>query len=208
MKIIGLTGGICSGKSTVSQILKEKYDAKLIDADKLGHEAYLPGTLCLDNIINHFGEHLRNSDGTINRRELGAIVFDNKDKMKELQAIVWPEIRMKIIEKLNEYRSQNVFFVVLEAAVMIEANWQDLVDTLWVICVDPAVATCRLMERNNFTKDQAESRIRSQISNEERCQHAHVVLMNNGDSTTDAVKSSLSALEDDISRTMEVLLNT
>jgi dephospho-CoA kinase len=96
MIVIGVTGGICSGKSTISRILSSTFGVPVIDADIIGHEAYFPHTTCYDQLIQNFGNTIVNEDETINRRELGKIVFSNQNKMNELQAIVWPVIRFVI----------------------------------------------------------------------------------------------------------------
>eukprot|EP01035_Chromulina_nebulosa_P019552 gene19552-25451_t len=159
MVIIGLTGGICSGKSTVSKLLID-YGANYIDADKLGHEAYLPGTNCYYNLVNEF------------------------EKLNKLQSIVWPEIRSLAYNKIKLTQSDisnSNKHIVLEAAVMIEAGWQDLVDTLWVVETDKQLALRRLQIRNNITSEEALKIIESQLSNEERRKYANKLIINNGD---------------------------
>lgn len=180
--VIGITGGICCGKSTATNILKEKCNAVVIDADKLGHEAYEPGTPCMEELVAHFGSAIVTEEGKIDRKALGNIVFGDKAKMNELQSIVWPHIRQKIIDKINELKSTKTCqFIVLEAAVMIEAGWQDLVDTLWVLSVDTHDAVERLKQRNNLSEADALKRINSQLSNEERARFANEIIVNSGD---------------------------
>jgi phosphopantetheine adenylyltransferase/dephospho-CoA kinase len=181
MFVIGLTGGICSGKSTVTQILQSKYDVLVIDADKLGHEAYEPGTECMQQLVAHFGDQIVTSDGNIDRRILGGRVFNDKTKMSELQSIVWPHICLKIVSRLEAAKAANVKLVAVEAAVMIEAGWQDLVDSLWVIVVEPEVSVQRLMLRNNLTAEEAQKRVDAQLSNAERSSYATVIIDNSRD---------------------------
>lgn len=183
LKIIGLTGGICSGKSTVAKIL-DKHGISIIDADKLGHEAYVPGTPCYYKLIENFGDVIVSDDGKINRPALGAIVFADPSKMKELQDIIWPEIRRMIVEKCTILQQETtrgankVKAVVLEAAIMIEAGWQDLVSTLWVVTSDKETVLKRLKQRNNLSEEEALKRINSQMKNEERCRYADIVIDN------------------------------
>ena len=177
MYVIGVTGGICSGKSTVVQLLEEK-GVQVLDADKLGHEAYEPGTDCFNLLVNHFGSDIV-SDGKINRKALGSIVFSNPDQMKSLQGIVWPEIRRLINDRIDAFKAQGVEIVALEAAVMIEAGWYDIADELWVVVVERDVAVNRMIERNSVSEEDALKRINSQLSNTERCEHATVVINNN-----------------------------
>lgn len=150
----------------------------MIDADVLGHQAYLPGTDCFKSLSDHFGSGIVAEDGTINRRALGSIVFSDKSKMEELNSIVWPAIRKLLEAALENYRSQGTKLVVVEAAVMIEAKWYDLMNEVWVARVDENVAVERLMARNSLPEEQARLRVQSQISYEERQKHANTTIDN------------------------------
>lgn len=175
MRSIGLTGGIASGKSTVSQVLAE-LGAILIDADKLGHATYEPGTETFRQVVAAFGDDLVAADGTIDRRVLGGKVFGRPDELKRLTEIVWPGIRRLADARLRELAADGAAVVILEAAVLIEAAWQDLVDEVWVVTVPPAVARERLIARNGFSAEEADRRIASQITTEEREAHADVLI--------------------------------
>ncbi len=175
MRSIGLTGGIASGKSTVSAILAE-LGATLVDADRLGHQTYLPGTETFRQVVAAFGDDVVAADGAIDRPTLGAKVFARPDQLQRLTDIVWPAIRRLAAQELRALQAQGVEVAVLEAAVMIEAGWQDLVDEVWVVSVPPAIARARLMQRNGLSQDEADRRIQSQIGNAEREAHADLVL--------------------------------
>lgn len=180
MTVIGLTGGIASGKSTAAALLKS-YGAIVIDADRVGHRVYEPGTNGFQAVVNEFGHDLVAADGTINRQLLGGKVFGDPAQMKRLTDIVWPEIRRLAAEEIEDLRKRGETApIVLEAAVMIEANWMDLADEIWVVTVSPEVARERLMTRNGLTEAQAQSRIDSQLSNKERLQYADVKIDNSG----------------------------
>jgi dephospho-CoA kinase len=174
--VIGVTGGIASGKSSVCAHLQAMetnvLKAKTIDADKLGHKAYEIGTPCYDSLISHFGQDIIGDDGQINRRVLGGIVFGDPSQMRALESIVWPAIRSFIEEEITTIRKEENMqvpsVVILEAAVMLEAGWEDLCDCLWITHVDPSVARERLMKRNNLSQEEADKRISSQMSNNER----------------------------------------
>ena len=183
--IIGLTGGICSGKSSISQYLTKipAFNWILIDADKVGHDAYKRDTKCYEKLKDHFGSNIIGDDNEINRRELGRIVFNSKEEMRELEKIVWPEIREMIKNQLEDIvkdlsnRTLDIpTIVVVEAAIMIEAGWNDLVETIWVIVVDREEAIKRLVARNKLTEDEAIRRIDAQMSNEDRCAYANFIL--------------------------------
>lgn len=179
MRVIGLTGGIASGKSLVSQQLAE-LGATVIDADKLGHESYHPGTDTYRAVVEAFGQDVVGADREIDRRALGAKVFGNEEARHRLEAIVWPAIRRLAKERIEELRTKDTQVIVLEAAVLIEAGWLDIVDEVWLVTVDPDIARQRVVERNGITPDQANARIEAQLTNGERRPHAHVVIENNG----------------------------
>jgi dephospho-CoA kinase len=179
VRVIGLTGGIAAGKSTIAQILAE-LGAVVIDADKVGHEAYRRGTEAWRALVAHFGDGILTPDGEIDRRKLGAIVFADPDQRKALQDIVWPRMKEMIRQRLAELRAAGVQVAVIEAAVLIEAGWTDLVDEVWVVQVPEEVALRRLVARNNLSEADARTRIRAQLSNAERAAHADVIIDNSG----------------------------
>lgn len=175
MRSIGLTGGIASGKSTVVEALRG-LGAETIDADRLGHQTYEPGTDTFKAVVAAFGDELVAEDGTIDRRVLGGKVFGKPDELKRLTDIVWPGIRALAAAELERLAGAGTEVAVLEAAVLIEAEWQDLVDEVWVVSVAPEAARDRLMARNDMSAEDADARIASQISNQERLAHADVVI--------------------------------
>ncbi|MCK9517663.1 MAG: dephospho-CoA kinase [Dehalococcoidia bacterium] len=176
--MIGLTGGIASGKSTVAQFFRDK-NVPVIDADLLGHRTYEPGTDTFRQVVEAFGQELVAPDGTIDRKVLGGKVFGKPEELKRLTDIVWPGIRKLASEELSDLEVAGNELAVLEAAVLFEAGWQDLVDTIWVIVVEPDIAVQRLAERNGLDPDAARARIDSQLSNAERIALADIVIENN-----------------------------
>ena len=177
--VIGLTGGIASGKSVVSTMLAE-HGAHILDADRVGHEAYAPGSACYNEVIAQFGDDIVAPDGEIDRKKLGAKVFGDSAQRRKLEGIVWPWMRETMSERLDALRAQGVPVVVLEAAVLIEAGWQPLVDRVWLVTVNRDVARERIISRNGLDGAQAEARIDAQLTNEERAQHADLIIENNG----------------------------
>ena len=179
--IIGLTGGIASGKSTVAQALGDR-GAYIIDADKLGHTAYLAGSRAFDQVVAAFGTDIVADDGEIDRRKLGGKVFGNEAALRQLTDIVWPSIRaMAEKEIADAQRSAPERIVVLEAAVLIEADWLDLADQIWVTVVKPAVAIERACARDNLSEDAVRTRLDAQLSNDERGSYADHVIDNSSD---------------------------
>ncbi|MGH2608567.1 MAG: dephospho-CoA kinase [Tepidiformaceae bacterium] len=179
MHVIGLTGGIASGKSTVAQFFRDR-GIPVIDADVLGHRTYEPGTDTHAAVGREFGSDVVAQDGTIDRKALGAKVFGKPDELKRLTDIVWPGIRRLANEELSGLETAGNHLAVLEAAVLFEAGWEDLCDELWVVVVEPDIAVTRLAERNGLDEAAARARIASQLSNTERTARADIVIENNG----------------------------
>ena len=178
MYVIGLTGGIGSGKTTVSDMLRAD-GATIVYADQIGHEVYRPGTPVWEQVVQAFGRQVLTEDGQIDRRKLGQIVFSEPGALARLNAITHPPMRQMMIEKLDELRGKGTPVVVLEAALLIEAGWADLADEVWVTVVDPDEAARRSMERSGLSRQQAQARIAAQLSNAERTKHAQVVIDTN-----------------------------
>ena len=179
MHVIGLTGGIASGKSTVTRFFRDR-DIAVIDADVLGHRTYEPGTDTFASVVRTFGNDLVAPDGSIDRKVLGAKVFGKPDELKKLTDIVWPGIRRLANEQLSELETGGNRVAVLEAAVLFEAGWEDLCDEVWVVVAEPDLAVKRLAERNGLDEASARARIASQLSNADRMSRADVVIENNG----------------------------
>ena len=181
MTIIGLTGGIASGKSTASERLKE-LGAVVVDADKLGHKVYDQGTPGFELIVNAFGHDLVDDDGEIDRRILGGKVFGAPEEMKRLTDIAWPEIRRMAGEEFARLREEDAdAIIVFEAAVLLEAEWQDMVDEVWVVTTKLETAIDRLKTRNRLPREAALARIESQMSNRQRLEFADVKIDNSED---------------------------
>ncbi len=179
MRVIGLTGGIGSGKSTVAELLAGK-GAVVLDADKVGHEAYRPGTPAWKEVVATFGKDIVAGDGSIDRRKLGAIVFADPAALQRLNAIMHPRMFEMMRERIDEFRRRGVEVVVLDAAILLEANWTPLVDEVWVVVASEDRVVERAVARTGLPEEQIRRRIRSQLSNEERCRHASVVIENDG----------------------------
>lgn len=179
MRVIGLTGGIGSGKSTVAKLLEEK-GAVLLDADRIGHEIYTPGKPAYDEIVAEFGRDVLASDGTIDRKKLGPIVFSDPKKLDRLNQITHPRIFQAARERLAELEQQGVRVAVVEAAILLEAGWEELADEIWVTVVDPETAAQRTADRSGLDPDQVLARIRSQMTNDERIRRADVAISTEG----------------------------
>lgn len=179
MRVIGLTGGIASGKSTVARFFRDR-EVPVVDADLLGHRTYEPGTDTFRAVVAAFGDDLVAPDGTVDRKVLGGKVFGRPDELKRLTDIVWPGIRRLAVEEFARLNGDGHALCVLEAAVLFEAGWEDLVDEIWVVVVEPDLAVRRLAERNGLDEAAARARLASQLSNAERTARADTVIENNG----------------------------
>ena len=174
MKVIGLTGGIGSGKSTVSRFLAE-LGAVIIDADKIGHEAFKPCTEAWREVMAAFGRQILAPDGQIDRKKLGEIVFNNPESLARLNRIMHPLIYDMVKAQLEEYRRRGIAVVVLEAPLLIEAGWADSVDEVWVTIASEATVLGRL-QKSGLSKPKALARICSQLPSQERIKHADVTI--------------------------------
>ena len=179
MITIGLTGGIGTGKSLVSEILEE-LGAHLVNADLLGHESYLPGTKGFDQVVSRFGNNVVGRDGIIDRKILGKLVFSSSGNMADLNAIVHPIIFDIIREILENNLRDGIDVTVVEAAILVEAGWQELFDETWVVSSNEDVVIKRLQSRNGLSAQQVRSRIGSQMPREERLCHADRIIDNSG----------------------------
>ena len=178
--LIGLTGGIASGKSTVLQHLRQA-GYSVIDADKLGHKVLEQGNPGYNKVVKCFGNEILNPDGSVNRTALGGIVFVDAEKLKQLNEISHPIIAEMIQKEFEESVSDsNGGIVFLEAALLIEANWYKVCWHIWVVALDPSVALRKLQERDNLSETEAKLRVGAQLDQEERLAYADVVLQNEG----------------------------
>ena len=191
MKVIGLTGGIGSGKSTVSQFLAE-LGAVIIDADKVGHEALQPDTELWHEVVAAFGRQIVTPTGEVDRSKLGEIVFSNSGSLGRLNQIMHPRIYDMVKTQLEDYQRQGVGVVVLEVPLLIEAGWTSLVDEVWVTVASEATVFKRLEEKVGLSRQESLARIRSQLSSVERVKHTDVVI--NTDCSLDEVKLKVKEL--------------
>ncbi|XP_039553129.1 bifunctional coenzyme A synthase, partial [Passer montanus] len=173
--IIGLTGGTGSGKTSIAKLLGS-LGAFVIDADKLGHAVYVPGGPAYEPVVTAFGAEILNEDGTINRKVLGAKVFGKQEQLKRLTDIVWPKIAQMVKERVREADAQGKAVCVLDAAVLLEAGWQDMVHEVWTAIIPEEEAVRRIVARDGLTEEAARRRLQSQMSNRQRVEQSQVVL--------------------------------
>ncbi len=175
MKVIGLTGGIGSGKSTVSRFLAE-LGALIIDADKVGHELLRPGTKIWQQVAATFGRQILAPDSEIDRKKLGRLVFGSPERLKLLNQLMHPEMKKAVKARLLKYRRQGASVVVVEAPLLVEAGWTELVDETWVTTASETTVLRRLEQQMGLPKTESLARIRSQLPARERAKRADVVI--------------------------------
>lgn len=176
--IIGLTGNIASGKSTVGFYL-QSLGATVIDADRLAREIVLPNTPALKEIVFSFGSGVLNEDGTLNREKLASIVFNDSQARKKLESITHPRIEEEVNRLIEHFnKSAPSSMLVLEIPLLIEVGWHKKVDQVWLVTVDERVQLKRLMQRDNLSLEQAKRRIASQMPQQEKRKYADVIIDN------------------------------
>jgi dephospho-CoA kinase len=191
-RVIGVTGGIGAGKSSAVQILAE-FGATVIDADRVGHEVYAPGTPGFDAVVAAFGRDIVGDDGAIDRKRLGAIVFSDPAALAKLNGIVHPLIRDTVAQRVAAARAGGgAAPVVVEAALLIEARWDALVDEVWLVVASRQVIEERLTRQRGMDPAAVAARMKAQLSDDERRAHADIVIDNSG--SRDALREQIERL--------------
>ena len=184
MFVIGLTGGIGTGKSEVSQLLGE-LGAEVIEADKVAHEAYEPGTPGWREVVEAFGEGVLDADGRIDRKRLGGIVFDDEQVRERLNGIIHPIVRRLLEERIATLEREGTGVAVIEVPLLVEAikqqsRWTRLLDEIWVVTAPEDQAVARVRARSGLDEKAIMARIGSQATERERIEFADAVIDNGG----------------------------
>ena len=193
MLVIGLTGGIGTGKSEAARYLAS-LGAALIDADQVGHEAYQPDTEAWRQVTAAFGRDILQSNGEIDRRRLGIIVFADPEQLARLNAIMHPLMAEMVRERIGQLAGQGAEVVVVEAALLFEAGWDVLVDEVWATDAPEDAVVRRLAQRSGMSEADARRRVAAQLGREERLSRAGFVIDNSAG--PDAMRSALGQLWD------------
>ena len=191
MITIAVTGGIGAGKSETIDILR-KLGASTVSADNLGHAAYASGTPGRADMIKAFGEKILGDDCEIDRKTVGAIVFNDENKRKTLESIVWHRIREMLKSAIIQNRERNAQATAIEAAVLFEAGWDDLADRVWTVEASYHQRLARIIEKTGMDEPAARMRIDAQIAPEIRIERADETIFNDGDLT--ALEQSVTKL--------------
>ena len=176
--IIGLTGSIASGKSTVAKMI-QSYRLPIVDADQVARQVVEPGSLTLLRIAEVFGEEVISEDGTMDRAKVGSLIFHDETKRQKLNAIIHPAIREEMIRQRDEFISNGEKNVFMDIPLLLESKLEHFVEKIIVVSVTEGVQLERLMERNSFTEEEAKARIATQIPVKEKEALADAVIYNN-----------------------------
>lgn len=180
MKVIGVTGGVGAGKSTVLQYLEEAYHAEVIQADQVGHEVMEPGREAYWEILNVFGDTVRSEDGRIDRKILGDMVFASEEKRTKLNAIVHPAVKREILRRIAQAKAEKKDCVVVEAALFLEEKYDAFCEETWYIYTDEDGRRSRLKKSRGYTDERIDQIFRSQKTHEEFLERCGYVIDNNG----------------------------
>ena len=183
MLVIGLTGGIGTGKSEIARLL-QSLGAAVINADQVGHEAYAPDSESWHEVVATFGEDILQPSGEIDRRKLGAIVFADPQQLSKLNGIMHPRMARMVADRIQVLREEGVQVVVVEAALLFEAGWDALVDEVWVAESPVEAVIQRLQARSGMDEEEVRKRIDSKMGRWERLERADLVVDNSGDVDT------------------------
>ena len=177
MFVIGLTGGIGTGKTEVTHVLRE-LGAVVIESDKVAHLSYRPGTDAYEDIIDQFGREILDESGVIDRAKLGGLVFAVPELRIHLEMIVWPAARSWIEERLIQEKERGTKIIVIEVPKLFEAGWDDLADAVWTIEAPSDLIAQRLNIRSNLGEAEKNARVKAQITNVERAERADLLIEN------------------------------
>ena len=180
MKIIGITGGVGAGKSTVLTYLARKYNAFVIQADEVGHIVMEPDGECYQQVIDLFGKDVIKNDKTIDRKRVSDVVFRQPDYLDRLNRIIHPAVKQYILNSLDEQRKKGCKLCIVEAALFLEEHYQDFCDEVWYIHTDEEIRIRRLMDNRGYTREKSLGIIGNQATEEYFRMHTDYVIENNG----------------------------
>lgn len=189
--VIGLTGGIASGKSTVAGMFAD-LGAVIIDADKIARDVVDPGQEGLHSIVQHFGEEVLDQEGRLDRKKMGELVFSNEEARKMLNSLLHPLIRSRMEQEKQKALLLHPPLIILDIPLLYESNWQKRLEKVIVVYVPEPLQVQRLMNRNHLTLEEATQRIKAQMPIEEKKQRADFLIDNSG--TTEKTKEQVALL--------------
>lgn len=181
MRIIGITGGVGAGKSEILAYIKEHYKCQVILADKVAHLVEKPGQKCYDELVILLGNDILYADGTINKVKMAEKIFTDKNVLEKVNGIVHPAVKKYIMQEIEDRRTEGKLdFIFVEAALLIEDGYSQIVDELWYIYSEIDIRRNRLKKSRAYSDEKINNILKGQLSDEEFRQHCRVVIDNNG----------------------------
>lgn len=180
IKVVGITGGVGSGKSVVMHMLEEEFGARIILADLVAHDLMEPGAISYEQIVKNFGKEILAADGTIDRAAISRVVFSNPDKLSILNQITHPNVKKEILSRIEVYQEEGTASIIaVEAALLIEEGYQEYFDEMWFVYVDEETRIHRLMDGRGYSEEKSRSIMEQQLGEEEFVAHCDKVIDNN-----------------------------
>ena len=181
MKVIGITGGVGAGKSEILSYLKEHCNCRILMADRLAEELEQPGQDCYDQLLALLGREILQEDGRIDRKKMAARIFADKSLLEAVNAMIHPAVKHAILQIIrDEKEAARLDYLFIEAALLIEDGYAEIVDELWYIHTEEEVRRQRLKASRGYTDEKIDSILREQLSEEEFYRHCHFVIENSG----------------------------
>lgn len=180
-KVIGLTGGVGSGKSTIGNLMVEKFGITLVVSDEIGHLCMEPGQEAYKKIIEIFGENILDAEQKIDRKKLGTVVFGNEENLKILNAIIHPAVRNYVEKKIAEAEEKQEQYFVLESAILLQAGFGDICDEIWYVQVSEQTRRERLKASRGYSDEKIDSILKSQWSDAQFLEKADKTIWNEGE---------------------------
>lgn len=181
MRVIGVTGGVGAGKSTVLGIMEKDFGAYVIQADQIGHILMEPGEECYDAVIGLFGKETIKKDKTIDRKRISDVVFTDKEMLLKLNGIIHPAVKSRILRLIQEQREAGREICVVEAALFLEEKYQEFCDEVWYVYTEEEIRIQRLMENRGYSREKSLGIIKNQVSDQVFRENTDYVIENNGD---------------------------
>lgn len=182
MKVYGITGGVGAGKSRVLSYIEDHYKAKIILADRVAHELEEPGTECFTQLVALLGNDVLQENGCIDKLKMANMIFSDKSILNKVNAIIHPAVKKYIIEVIDSERKKNeIDYLFVEAALLIEEHYDEILDDIWYVYASEEVRAKRLREERNYSEEKIRAIMKGQLSEEDFRKHCKVVIPNNGD---------------------------
>lgn len=181
MKVIGVTGGVGAGKSEILNFIADNWNATVVEADEVGYLVMKPGKSCFAPIVELFGPGILQEDGTLDRTKIAEMVFEDKELLDKLNAIVHPAVKKYIRKAIEREKENETDFFIVEAALLIEDKYDEICDELWYIYADEETRTERLIKNRGYSEEKVKSIFANQLSEDEFSDHCDFEIDNSGD---------------------------